>query len=192
MLIASDSCGSIGQSSPRRHTLNGTFTPTTTGYYPLVITNSRNLTQIDCYNYIDNVVVVPQNADFIITDRNISITSGRLVTMTLEAGAANANKKYIVLGSWGCMPGMNVDGHMLYLESDWLFNYTKSNFNNTMFQNTFGVLNGQGKAIARFLTFGPLNSSYLGQNIFFSYAVLTGNGRPVTYTSVPAMCSFVP
>jgi hypothetical protein len=172
--------------------MTGTYTPTTTDYYTLTISNSRNLTQTDCYNYVDEISIAPQNADLSIDGKNISIAKGQLSTITLEAGAANANKTYILLASWDCMPGMNVDGHMLYLSSDWLFNFTKSNYNNSMFQNTLGTLNSQGKAIARFLTFGPLNANYLGENIYFSYAILTGSGRPITYASLPAMCSFVP
>ena len=191
-MIDSNSAGKIGQNSPKRQTLSGTFTPATSGYYTIFIDNWRNLAMTDCYNYIDDVTVEPATPDLTVDNGNIDIDTGRLVMMTLDAGASNAGKKYLLLASWGTYPGLTIDGIHVPLEYDWLFTYTQHNFNNNMFQNTFGTLNSSGKAIARFMTIGPLNPSLLGRNMFFAYVLLTGSGRPITYASFPVMCTFVP
>lgn len=191
-LIDTDSCGSIGQSSPRRRALSGTYTPAVTGVYTLEIYNYRDSMPTDCYNYIDDVSLQPASADFFIEEDNISIATGGSASMTLSPGAAHAGENYVVLASFGCHPGFDSNGFHIPLNQDLLFNYELARLNSAMFPNTLGVLNGSGEATAVFNTLGPVNQSYLGTQLYFAYALLTGPGSlPVTYVSFPVTVSFI-
>ena len=193
-MIASDSCGSIPQSSPRRRTLSGTFTAATSGPYTLEFYNWRNISpSASVINYIDDISLKPASPDFSIETDNISVSTGGSASMTLLAGASHAGEPYFVLGSLGTHPGFTLDGVAVHLNVDALFNYSKNHLNSAVFHNSFGTLDVTGRAQAAFDTNGPTNPSFLGMSFNFAYVLLTAPGtRPITYGSLPVKVNFVP
>jgi len=193
-LIETDSCGSIGQNSPRRRTLSGSYTPATTGLYTLEFRNYRGAWQNDdIVNYIDNIKLSPANPDLLISSDNISISSAGSVDLTLDAGASHAGEDYFLLASFGTHPGLDVYGHHIPLNDDVLFDYSKTHANSSIFQNTKGVLDASGSATARFSTPGAMGSTYLGTTMSFAYVLLSAPATPpVTYASQQVMVNYIP
>ena len=193
-MIASDSCGSIPQSSPRRRTLTGTFTAATSGPHVLEFHNWRSISpSTSVINYIDDISLKPANPDFFIETDDISVASGGSTTMTLSAGAAHGGEPYLVLGSLGTHPGFTLDGVHVHLNVDALFNYSKAHINSVVFQNSFGTLDAAGQAACTFDTVGPPNPAFLGMSFDFAYVLLTAPGsRPITYGSLPVKVNFIP
>ena len=193
VLISSYTCGSIGQNVPKRVTITGSYTAVGAGPHTIEIENYRNIAQTDCFNYFDNILLQPTNADLFIDEPNVSIQSGRIMNIDLDAGPSHAGETYFLLASYSSYPGFTVDGIHMPLVMDGLFSYSRNAANGSTFQNTFAALDAQGTARARFVTIGPLDPGLLGTHIYFAYALLTGTGqRPVTYASVPAIVNFIP
>ena len=192
MLIANDKCGYVPQSVPKRNHISGTYTATAPGPHTLEFYNYRNASEEKLWNHIDDISLVPQNPDFFIEDANIPISGGS-AQLTLDAGPAHAGQNYLVLASFASHPGLMLDGILIPLNTGFLFNYSLSQRNSAMFQNTEGVLDSQGQATAVFDTQGAVDPKYLGVPIVFSYVLLDGQTqRPVKYASFPGLVNIIP
>ena len=192
MLILQYSRGSIPQNTIQRHHLTKSYTPSYTGLHTLDIYNYRNLSQTDLRNFIDNVTLAPTNPNFSIDPPNASASAAGTNTLSIDVGAAHANEAYIILGAEGPTPNFSLDGVLIHLAYDNIFQYTLDNKNTAMFVNTYGTLDANGMAEATFKTFGPL-PQWLGRNVTFCALGLTAPGvRPITWASNPVMLNFIP
>lgn len=191
MLIATYKRGSVPQNQPRYGKLQGTFTATYTGPHTIEIYNYRNLNITDLWNYIDDISVAPVDPDFHVDPQKLSIASSGTVTLTLDAGAAYAGKRYLVLASLGTHPGLTVSGLHVPLNPDYAFSYSRNNINSSVFINSSGLLNGAGMATSTFRTPGPVNPTLLGRQIYFAYVLMDSASLPIVYASNPVMVNFI-
>jgi len=96
---------------------------------------------------------------------------GTVVNFSLQAGAANAGRTYLLLGSvTGTVPGTALPGGLAVLPLNWdLFTDTVLYLLNTpIFSGFLGVLDGAGSAAAQ-LNPGPLPPEYEGVILRFAY-----------------------
>lgn len=103
----------------------------------------------------------------------INEMTGGSVNFFLDAGAANAGRSYILLGSAsGTTPGTPLPGGtVLPLNWDW---YTKLVFqlrNTWFFMNFQGTLDGSGKSVAT-LNCPPIGPGYAGFRTYYAYTLL--------------------
>jgi len=191
--IAYDSAGNVQQNVPKRHHLSGTYTPTVSGLYTLDIYNHYNGNKTQFWTHIDDITLAPQTPALSLDTPNISVATGGSVQLALDAGASHANEDYFVLMSFGVHPGFDANGVHVPLNMDYVFNYSKTHANSSVFQNTMGVLNGSGQASAAFDTIGPVDSAYLGTQLYCAYILLAGQLQPpVTFASNHVIVNFVP
>jgi len=120
----------------------------------------------------------------------ISANSGGSVNFKLDAGAANGQRNYLLLGSiTGTNPGILLPGgaSTLCLEWDVFTNAVTVLLNTSVFQNFFGSLDslGQGKAQ---LNLGPLDPALVGANLYFAYCL----NAPFDFSSNPREIEIIP
>jgi hypothetical protein len=101
----------------------------------------------------------------------ISEATGGTATFTLDAGGANANSGYAILGSvTGTSPGtMLPSGEVLPLNWDVFTNLVVGLMNMGPFQNFLGSLNGSGQGTAAFIM--PSGTGVAGVTFYFAYAL---------------------
>ena len=122
--------------------------------------------------------------------RRISAATGATVEFFLEAGATNAGRTYLMVGSAnGTEPGVPLPGGLvtLPLNYDWFANYVLVNLNTPLFGNFLGTLDAAGSASATLDTGGPLDLSLVGLELNFAYTLLApldtvSNATPITIT----------
>jgi subtilisin family serine protease len=113
---------------------------------------------------------------FSLLDRDafvLSESTGGQVNFFLNAGAANANRKYLLLGGLsGTSPGTPLPGGMVTLPLNWdgFTNLVINLANSTIFSNFLGTLDGSGDGQATFDTLGPLPGAS-GVTFYFAYAL---------------------
>lgn len=109
----------------------------------------------------------------------VSISQGETITFELNAGPANAGKTYLLLGSVsGTSPGINLPNNLvLPLNMDWYFLLTRLQPNSPTLQFSFGQLDSQGRARARFKP----TSQFLGLEVSHAFLLL----NPVNFVSNP-------
>ena len=103
----------------------------------------------------------------------ISVADGGTQNLNLDAGAANAGRTYVLLGSvTGTTPGLPVDSVVLPLNVDAYTNLTLTSPNPPL-ANSIGVLDGQGEGSASFsLGAGALSASAVGLTVHHAYALI--------------------
>ncbi len=104
-------------------------------------------------------------------------STGGTVGFSLDAGASNGNRKYLLLGSvTGTSPGLPLPGgQVLPIEWDILTNIIMmSLYGSPVFVDFTGTVNGAGQANATLDTLGPLDPGMIGIDIYFAY-LLTKN-----------------
>ena len=97
---------------------------------------------------------------------------GGLVDFSLDAGAANANRKYLLLGSvTGTSPGLPLPGGQVVLPLNWdiFSDIIMMGLGSPIFQNFLGNLDGQGQATATLMAIGPFDPALVGAELFFAY-----------------------
>ena len=101
----------------------------------------------------------------------ISATTGGQVNFTLNAGAANANRCYLLFGGVsGTAPGTNLPGgENLPINWDMFTNLGIVMVNTAPFAGFMGQLDPSGMETATFDTLGPLSAS--GFAFYFAYAL---------------------
>lgn len=135
---------------------------------------------------IKTVPALPLTAD---TDQ-ISASTGGRVTFTLDAGAGNGNRNYILLGSAsGTTPGISLPGGMATLPLNWdvFTNVVISLINTSIFSKFMATLDPAGGATAIFDTLGPIPGAS-GITLHFAYAL----NKPWDFASNPVGISIVP
>jgi plastocyanin len=130
-----------------------------------------------------NVAELPLTAD----SDTISETGGS-VNFMLDAGVANANRQYILLGGVsGTSPGTPLPGgfETLPLNLDFFTDIVFLLINSPVFNNFLGTLDGNGTSTAT-LTTGPVPGA-AGLLMYYAFAL----GFPYDFVSNPVEVTFV-
>lgn len=120
---------------------------------------------------------------------SISEATGAAISFTLDAGASNGNRKYVILGSLsGFEPGTALPGGsaVLPLNWDWFTDFVFSQANSALFVNFLGWLNANGQATAQFNC--PPLPGYAGTLLHFAYCC----NNPFNFASNPVTIKLVP
>jgi len=192
VLIGTYAKGSLSQSTyPTRVTFETNFTPPTTGTYEIDVYNYRSLTQTDAWNFVDNISAAPADPDFKKLQEGISGSQGGFTNFLLTMGWQYSGEPYIVLFSQGINNGFSLDGFHIALNNDFIFQYSKDNLNQGPFTDTFGKLDGMGRATAN-LTLGA-NPANIGKTYYAQACLLTPPGtRPITHVTNPVLFEILP
>jgi hypothetical protein len=120
----------------------------------------------------------------------IKAATGSAIQLSLDAGTAYANRRYIVGGSMsGSYPGMVLPGGMVIpINRDFLTRHIYFNLNSPRYQNFLGRLDGQGKAAAVLDTQGPVSPVHVGRTVSLAFT-LTG---AFDYVSNPVFIAIEP
>ena len=101
--------------------------------------------------------------------------TGGSQSWSLDAGGAQAFQLYFVLGTQsGTRPGLPFGGAVIPLVPDPWFSATLSAANSSVYTNSLGLLDGQGRAVASF-NFPPGFASYAGTLFHHAFVVLDSN-----------------
>ena len=120
----------------------------------------------------------------------LSEASGGTVNFAINAGAANGNRAYVILGSiTGTAPGTPLPGGEATLPLNWdLFTNVVIDFiNSAMFSGFMGTLSPGGSAAPVFNTLGPIPGI---QDITLSFAC--GLNGPWDFASNPISVEITP
>jgi hypothetical protein len=126
-----------------------------------------------------------------VDQNSIAAGTGSEIEFFLDAGAANADRKYFLVGSVsGTLPGTPLPGGLATLPINWdpVTDIIVSLLNTAMFQNFTGILNSGGEAQAVLDTLGPWPPAAVGAVLSFAYAL---NG-PWDYASNGLNIEIVP
>jgi hypothetical protein len=131
-------------------------------------------------------VTVIANSSLTADVPSISLASGGVQSLGLNAGAAHAGKTYLLLGTIsGTQPGITAPGGAIPLNLDAWFMWTLGNPNSAVLPNSFGVLDGGGSAQASFVLPPVAAPSLVGLVFHHAYVVLDGSGQKIVYSSIP-------
>ncbi|MEW6742360.1 MAG: C25 family cysteine peptidase [Planctomycetota bacterium] len=102
---------------------------------------------------------------------SISAATGGVVHMSLDAGGANGNRTYLVLGSvTGTSPGFSLPGGThVPLNWDIFTSLIVSHLSSPAFAGFYGPLDGTGQGAAVFDTVGPVDPIVVGIQMHFAY-----------------------
>lgn len=101
----------------------------------------------------------------------ISASTGGVVDFFLNAGSANGNRNYFVLGSVsGTEPGITLPGGLnLPLNKDLFTKFTISLANTAIFVDFHRKLDTDGVGTAQLNTLGPIPREFEGVNVYFAF-----------------------
>lgn len=101
---------------------------------------------------------------------NISLSAGGTANFSLDAGAANAGRIHLMLGSvTGTSPGLPVGGLTIPLVLDGYTNYTLANPTSPPLSGGFGVLDGSGTGAASFTLPAASDPALAGITLHHAY-----------------------
>lgn len=121
----------------------------------------------------------------------VSVSAGGTQTLRLNAGSANSNKLYLLIGTTsGVQPGVSVGSLLVPLNVDSYSTYTLANPNHAPLSQSLGVLGSDGKALAGFSLPLGTASSLAGLTAHHAYVVLSG--LDVAFASNAASVSLIP
>jgi C1A family cysteine protease len=110
----------------------------------------------------------------------VSGTTGGSIDFTLDPGAANAGRPYLLIaGMSGRTPGLDVAGLHLPLNPDWFSDYILGHLSAPVLQGFWGVLDPQGRAVVDFDLAGPEIAPFAGETMTFVFVV----AGPLTFAS---------
>jgi hypothetical protein len=139
-------------------------------------------------NFIDNIKVLAQGANFIGNPIEISTKQAGSSQLILQAGASFAGRDYVILsGVTGTWPGVDLKGHHLPLNLDTWTMTAFTLINTPALDKFMGKLDGNGQATATFQTFSALPEA-TGLVMYFAYLVF----KPVDLTSHHVYVLFTP
>jgi len=139
------------------------------------------------YHCPTTIVFDTLNAD----QYTLSEATGGTVHFYLTAGAGNAKRNYILLGSLsGTEPVQGLPGGLVTLPLNWdLFtDLVVAYLNSSLFMNFLGILDPAGDGLAIFNTLGPMLTGMAGTNLSFAYAL----NSPWDFASNPVGIEIVP
>jgi C1A family cysteine protease len=118
----------------------------------------------------------------------ITASAATVIDMSLDAGAANAGRPYLLLGTLsGTSPGFPLPGgQVLPINWDLFTDLILAVMHTPVFQNFLGNLDGMGTATATLDTLGPINPAIIGATAHFAYTL----GSPFDFTSNPIPVTF--
>ncbi len=128
---------------------------------------------LDCHSDIDQV----------------SAATGGVVNFTVNIGPNHASENYWLLGSLSTTTGLDLGPVHLPLDYDALFELSMAQANTPFFQNTRGVLDATGSALATIDTGGSLDPALAGIDTF--WAAYVYGSRPI-YGSNATRVSIIP
>lgn len=120
---------------------------------------------------------------------SIPETTGGTAQFSLDAGVANANRNYLLLGGIsGTDPGTLLPGGEAVLPLNWdgFTTLVVIYANSSLFQNFMATLDGQGSGSAQ-LNLGPV-PGFAGTMMYFAYAL----DKPWNFASNPVTIEIVP
>jgi hypothetical protein len=132
----------------------------------------------------------PLNLPLVADTDVISESSGGTVNLRLDAGPANGNRNYILLGSVsGTSPGTPLPGGFITLPLNWdVFTDVVLLFLNTpVFTDFLGKLDGKGEATAQ-INAPPLPPGSAGLVLYFAFCL----NNPFDFASNPLEIDIVP
>lgn len=135
-------------------------------------------------------MVIGGGGDLLIDTSVLSAAQGGTVNFTLDAGTANGNRNYLLLGSvTGTSPGTPLPGGLVTipLNRDWFTDYILARLNTSVFSNFLGTLGAAGGAMSA-LNAPPLHSNWIGKTLHFAYAL----DNPWDYASDAVEIEIVP
>lgn len=106
-----------------------------------------------------------------------TVIVGQTVALLIDAGPANAGRRFRLLGS--ITPGPPSPRLLVPLHADSYYQYTVANPNSPILQNSSGVLDGQGRATALFTP--DASFPFAGATAFHAFYV---NGRTIFVSNV--------
>jgi hypothetical protein len=121
---------------------------------------------------------------------SIPVSTGAVIEFSLEAGAGNGGRPYLLLGSLsGTVPGFALPGGgTLPLNWDFFTDVIMLCLGSPICQNFLGHLDGTGAATAVLTTPAPLDSLLIGEVAHFAYTL----GSPFDFQSNPIAVTFEP
>ena len=127
---------------------------------------------------------------------SVSVSAGGAQTLVLQAGTAHAGDVYWILGSSaGTLPGVPVDGLLLPLAYDGPAGYMVYSLlhpNALPLVDTLGLLDAEGRALARFELPPGVQSSLAGLELHHAYVALDALVPLVGFTSAPVAVQLTP
>jgi len=119
----------------------------------------------------------------------VSVATGRNVKLSIDAGNAQAQKSYCVLGCMGGtgprgIPSLKVS---LLLNPDAYFWFT-AQYPNPLIRNSLGRLDASGKATAT-IHVPPLSTALIGSRFYHAYVAFKSS---IDYASTPVPLTLVP
>jgi hypothetical protein len=124
-------------------------------------------------------------------EARLSVAAGGTSNLRLDAGTAQADNFYFVLGSLGTTPGIQLGAIHIPLNVDPWFELTLAQHNSPVFRNSLGTLDANGKGQSAIVL--PQNSlaDLIGLSVYHAYVVLDQDflwqmaSNPVKITFVP-------
>lgn len=142
----------------------------------LVVGNPLRLCNGNNYGQCTSQVTVSTGPTLSADRWNLSLAAGGTQTFTIDAGAAYANRSYLVLGSATGTTGFSYGALQIPLDLDGYFGLTLTGANAFPFTNTFARLDANGLASAG-LTLPPgLSSALIGLVLHHAFVVLAPSG----------------
>lgn len=122
----------------------------------------------------------------------LSLASGGVQIMRLDARRVHGGKRYLVLGTAGATrPGIPLGPITSPLTNDEYFLLTLISPNSLLLRLTFGILDANGKATAFFILPPGLPPSLAGLTLHHSFVVFGQSGAGLEFASSPASVKLV-
>jgi hypothetical protein len=139
-------------------------------------------------NYVDNIRIQANNANFSANPPEVTTKQASTSTLQLDAGASLAGRDYVIFtGVTGTWPGFTKGGHHVPLNIDPWTMTAFTLYSLPAFDNFMGTLDGNGQATATFNTLMPLPDA-VGLVMYFAYLVY----KPVDLASHHVYVLFLP
>ena len=121
-----------------------------------------------------------------------SVSAGGPRRMELHPGPAYAGRVYLLAGSLTGTAGIPVGSVTVPLTADVYTNFTIAHPNTPPLQNSFGMLDAQGEAMATFSTPpGAISASLIGTSVWHAFGLITPSGT-LDYASNAVKLDLVP
>ena len=125
------------------------------------------------------------------TDRHVvSVSAGGRQTLRLAAGEPGGSRHYLVAGSFGTKPGIQVGGIRVPLNPDPWFTLSIQLANTGVFAATRGRLDGDGRGLAFLVIPQNTTADAIGLTLFHAFVAFDDQGT-FHYASEAAPLSFI-
>jgi tetratricopeptide (TPR) repeat protein len=133
----------------------------------------------------DHFTLVKGEARTLFRDQpRVPLGAGGRQDWQLAAGPAQANRWYIVGGSFGTSPGFPLWGMHVPLNADGWLDLSLQLANSPVYQDSIGLLDGNGAAAAAFVLPPLSDPTLVGSEVFHAYVVLGSGGLSLVSNTV--------